>query len=164
LGPRPGRSRGQQSWGRSRPACLSGRLRQRRGTRIPAAQSAAGIRREAAARQGHGASHSLHKGNYAVCFESELYVRRGERCSRVSVPPPCSPLSISDRRNQGRRRRPCDSPADGCYGRSCGGRRGSTLTRVPASSIDRSAPRSMSSRCPSSASPTTLTTTSESRS
>ena len=35
--------------------------------------------------------------------------------------------------------RPWDSPADGCYGRSWDRRRGSTRTRVPASSIDRSA-------------------------
>ncbi len=42
--------------------------------------------------------------------------------------------------------------------------RGSILTRVPPSSIDRSAPRSMSSRCTSSALATVLTASSESRS
>ena len=61
-------------------------------------------------------------------------------------------------------KRPCDSPAARFYDRSWDRRRGSTLTRVPASSIDRRAPRSMSSRCASSAFATMLTITSESRS
>jgi hypothetical protein len=50
------------------------------------------------------------------------------------------------------------------YERPCEPLRGSILTRVPPSSIDRSAPRSISSRCASSALAMTLTAPSESRS
>jgi hypothetical protein len=52
----------------------------------------------------------------------------------------------------------------GGYEGPCAPVRGSILTRVPPSSIDRSAPRSMSSRCASSALTTVPTASSESRS
>jgi len=130
-------------------------------TPIPAAQSAAGVRPEAADWQEHQASFALHKAKRAT---GDPCVGHGERCSRVSIPPPCSPFSSPDTGNQGGEGRPCDSPADRYYGRSRDRRSGSTLTRVPASSIERRAPRSMSSRCASSAFATMLTTSSESRS
>ena len=159
-----GAKKGAAKWGSLTPHWAPCSAATAARTAKPAAQSAAGVRLEAADWQEHRASFVLHKAKRAVGPASDPCVGQGERWSRVSVPPPCSPFSSPDTGNQGGRRRPCDSPADGCYGRSWDRRRGSTLTRVPASSIDSSAPRSMSSRWASSAFATMLTTTSESRS
>jgi hypothetical protein len=83
------------------------------------------------------------------CTPRTVRVSAGERCSRVLVPPPCSPLKCPDNRQPGKARRADDCQGDECYGRVFDQRRGSTLTRVAASSIESSAPRSMWSRCAS---------------
>jgi Ni/Co efflux regulator RcnB len=75
-------------------------------TAKPAAQSAAGARPEAADQQEHRASIVLQKATRRAVPRTTDVSGRGERCSRVSVPPPRSPFSRPDTRNQGERRRP----------------------------------------------------------
>lgn len=119
LGAAPGAKSGAGKWGSLTPGCLSAQLRQRRGTRIPAAQSAAGARPEAADWQEHGASCFLHKGKHARRFESETACDEGGNgAPEFRFPHAVPPFSSLDGSNQRGRRRLCDSPADGCYGRS----------------------------------------------
>jgi hypothetical protein len=114
----------------------------------PAAQSAAGCRREAADGQEDRASVIVQRAMRQM-YSATVRVSAGDRCSRVFVPPPRSPLNCSDQPVPGKARRAADCQGDGCYGRFFDQRRGSTLTRVAASSIESSAPRSMCSRCAS---------------
>jgi hypothetical protein len=98
------------------------------------------------------------------CAPRTVRVSAGERCSRVFVPPPCSPLKCPDSWQPGKAEPADDRQGNECYGRFFDQRRGSTLTRVAASSIESSAPRSMWSRCASRASTTVPTTSLERRS
>ena len=85
----------------------------------------------------------------------------------TQLPSLCSPLfsSIEVQRSATRGgTRACGWEWDCGYEGPCEPPRGSILTRIPPSSIDRSAPRSMSSRCASSALATMRAAPSESRS
>jgi hypothetical protein len=77
-----------------------------------AAQNAAGVRPDVADWQEHRASFALAQGEARRELRERAGVGQGERCSRVSVPPPGSPFSSADTGNQGGGRRSCDSPAD----------------------------------------------------
>jgi hypothetical protein len=89
-------------------------------------------------------------GRCAPCTPRRARVTAGERCSRVLVPPPCSLRSVQEDRKPGKARRADDGQTDEVTAGS-DQRRGRTLTRVAASSIESSAPRSTWSRCASSA-------------
>jgi len=89
--------------------------------------------------------------------------RRGNTAPE-SVFPPVFRQSKSNSRQPGDGIRVCGGEWECGYEKPCEPLRGRILTRVPPSSIDRSAPRLMSSRCASSALATMLTASSESRS
>jgi hypothetical protein len=73
----------------------------------PAAQSAAGCRREAADWQEDRASMIVQR-QCDPCTPRTVRVSAGERCSRVLVPPPCSPLKCPENPQPGKARRPGD--------------------------------------------------------
>jgi hypothetical protein len=105
----------------------------------PAAQSAAGGNREAADGQEDKASSIVQRAMRPLCPANSPGVSRGTVLPNFGSPTPR-------------------------YGGFFDQRRGSILTRVAASSIESSAPRSMWSRCASRACTTALTTSSERRS
>jgi hypothetical protein len=82
-------------------------------------------------------------------FQQRAARPEGEHSSRVCVPPCFSSIEVQPAATRGDGMRVCGGEWDCGYERPCEPLRGSILTRVPPSSIDRSAPSSMSSRCTS---------------
>ena len=158
------RDRGGGRGGRSRPRCLAhccGRPRSRRHGRHRAPPGAA-RRSRSLAKTSTNRSEVNHV-HAAARFDGERRAQKGEHSSRVCVPPCFSSFEVQ-RSATGSGTGGLRWEWDCGYEGPCEPLRGSILTRVPPSSIDRSAPRSMSSRCASSALATMRTAPSESRS
>ena len=129
----------------------------------PAAQSAAGCRREAADWQEDRASEIVRRAMRPLWPANSPGISRGTVLPSFRSPT-LFPSEVS-RQLAARKAGPADDrQGNESYGTFFDQRRGSTLTRVAASSIESSAPRSMWSRCASRACTTVLTTSSARRS